>query len=1176
MYLKTIKLAGFKSFVDPTLIPILGPINAILGPNGCGKSNVVDAIRWVIGESSAKQLRGQSMSDVIFNGTRSRKPVGKASVELHFDNSDGRVVWGAAYAQYPEIAIRREVERDGRSNYFINGRHVRRREVVNIFLGTGLGTRSYAIIEQGMISNLVEAKPEELRAYIEETAGISKYKERRRETENRICHTQQNLARVKDICKELAKQVYHLKRQVNAVECYKLYKKEERLLSAQIKALQWKRLNRKILEFDQMINGQHISQKEKQSNQDRIEIAIVKRRAQLTELNKKHQGVQKQYYKLEADIARLEERIKDTQEKNQQWQIEFKENKGVWEILRNNTVACEEQITELEEELERLKSQSSTIKTITITVSEALVEVEANMNQWQEIWETFQSETSQITSQFEVICTKKEHYEKQLTELVKCCQQFQENLSQLHLKELYNEISSLEDHSAILSNNLKETQAQLQNFANKILFQREANKLLHVELQISHQALQTMEARITSLEDLQKSVLGNTSETVNTWLFRQSLTERPRLGQNLTVNSGWEVAVETVLGRYFDTICVDSLEAFISPMSELSGGRLTLIDRSAISVEPCQDNKETLSSQINSDWPFQHWLWGVYIAHSLEEAQQLQPLLKHNESVITREGIWLGPNWIHISKIRDTQNGFLVREQELKKLKSDIIEQQKKCKDQAVLLKAGEQKLIQQEADRESLVWFYQELSSEVTTIQTTLSTKRARLEDAKQQKLHLKEWLSDYRQKIREYQKELEIIKTKAHSLNYAKQQLIIRREELLQERDYHKQVLVKCREEDYQKRKELDALELRLASTEDQLNLLKQSIVRDQRQLKQLTERQETLSQYLSEGAKSLEALNQELRIQLDQQLTMQKKIHKVEENLKKNNHILHHLESERSATQKVLNEVQAQLEECRMQRQIVSVRQITLQEQLNENKFNYEQLIRELPEEATINIWQKKLDDVVERIQRIGPINLAAIEEYENINERKNYLDKQHADLTEALKILKNAMHKIDREIQAKFQETYDRVNKEFQLLFQQIFGGGRAALEMIDTNLLSTGVIVRAQPPGKRNVTIYMLSGGEKALTAVALVFSLFQLNPAPFCILDEVDAPLDDINVGRFCQLVKKMSKEVQFLLISHNKLTIEMADYLMGVTMQDPGISRIVAVDIKKAIQMVEEVGLEG
>lgn len=299
-------------------------------------------------------------------------------------------------------------------------------------------------------------------------------------------------------------------------------------------------------------------------------------------------------------------------------------------------------------------------------------------------------------------------------------------------------------------------------------------------------------------------------------------------------------------------------------------------------------------------------------------------------------------------------------------------------------------------------------------------------------------------------------------------------------------------------------------------------------------------------------------------------------MEENLKKNNHILHHLESERSATQKVLNEVQAQLEECRMQRQIVSVRQITLQEQLNENKFNYEQLIRELPEEATINIWQKKLDDVVERIQRIGPINLAAIEEYENINERKNYLDKQHADLTEALKILKNAMHKIDREIQAKFQETYDRVNKEFQLLFQQIFGGGRAALEMIDTNLLSTGVIVRAQPPGKRNVTIYMLSGGEKALTAVALVFSLFQLNPAPFCILDEVDAPLDDINVGRFCQLVKKMSKEVQFLLISHNKLTIEMADYLMGVTMQDPGISRIVAVDIKKAIQMVEEVGLEG
>ena len=1169
MYLKTIKLAGFKSFVDPTLIPIRGAMSAIVGPNGCGKSNVVDAIRWVIGETSAKQLRGQSMSDVIFNGTTSRKPVGRASIELHFDNSDGRV--GGAYAQYAEIAIRREVERDGQSNYFVNGTHVRRRDVVDIFLGTGLGTRSYAIVEQGMISNLVEAKPEELRAHIEEAAGISKYKERRRETENRMCHTQENLGRVNEICEELAKQLRHLKRQANAAKRYKLYKKEERLLSAQIKALQWQGLNRKILEFDQMINRQHTLREGKQSDQHHIETEIEKIRAQLTEINERYQEVQKEYYGLGADIARLEQHIKDTQEKNQRWQMELEENEGVWKELQNNTAECEEQITELKAELERLKPQSSTIKTIAITAAQALAEVEANMNRWQEIWEAFQAETLQIASQFEVMRTKKEHCEQQLTELGKRRHQFQKNLNQLQLEKLHSEISPLEDRSAMLSKNLKETQAQLQTFANEIALQREANKVLRAELQTLYQALQATEARAASLEALQKLALEDTSEGVNKWLSRQSLKENPRLGQNLTVNSGWEIAVETVLGGYFDTVCVDSLEAFISPVTELSAGRLTLVDRSTISAEPSQDNKATtLSSQINSDWPFQHWLAGIYIADSLEEAQQLQPSLQNNESVITHEGVWLGPNWIRISKMQHAQNGFLVREQELKQLKSDIIEQQEKCKDQEALLKEGEQKLIQQEADRESLVRLYQELSSEATTIKTTLSAKKARLKDAQQRQLHLKESLSDCEQKIIEYQRKLEFIKTKAHSLSDSKQQLITQREELLRERDHYKQALVEHREEDHQKRKEADELELRLSSSEDQLNLLKQTIVRDQRQLKQLTKRRETLSQYLSEGDKPLEALNQELRAQLDKRLTIKKKLREVEENLEEINQTLHRLESERFATQKALNETQAQLEECRMQRQTVSVRQTTIQEQLNENGFNYEQLMRELPEEAEINTWQEKLDHVVEHIQQMGPINLAAIEEYENINERKSYLDKQHADLTEALEILKNAIHKIDRETRAKFQETYDRVNQQFQLLFPCIFGGGRAALGMTDANLLTTGVIVRAQPPGKRNVTIHMLSGGEKALTAVALVFSLFQLNPAPFCILDEVDAPLDDINVGRFCQLVKEMSKEVQFLVISHNKVTIEMADYLMGVTMQEPGVSRIVSVDMKEAIRMVE------
>ncbi|WP_040939564.1 chromosome segregation protein SMC [Coxiella burnetii] len=1168
MYLKTIKLAGFKSFVDPTLIPIRGSMNAIVGPNGCGKSNVVDAVRWVIGETSAKQLRGQSMSDVIFNGTTSRKPVGKASIELHFDNSEGRI--GGEYAKYGEIAIRREVERDGQSNYFINGAHVRRRDVVDVFLGTGLGPRSYAIVEQGMISNLIEAKPEELRVYIEEAAGISKYKERRRETESRMRHTQENLDRVNDIAEELAKQLRHLKRQANAAERYKAYKQEERALGAQFKVLQWKALDHKLSEHDQAINQKNTRREEKQSEQHRIETEIEKMREQLTDVNEKHNAVQKRYYGLGADIARLEQRIKDTQEKIHQWQSELEENENVWEELQNNTAECEAQITELETELEHLKPRSSDIHSAAAEASKELAQAESNMARWQEAWEAFQAETSQTMSQLEVMRTKREHCERQLTDLEKSKQQLQQNLKQLQLDQLLNEIAPLSSQSELLNAELSDSQSKLQSLAETIASRRDANQTTREELQTQRRELQALEARAASLEALQKAALGESDGKFSEWLSSQQLKENPRLGQKLVVNPGWEIAVETVLSGFFDAVCVDAALPFLTDLTTVSEGRVTLVEKKSVSASAF-DKAPTLASQVKSEWPFQQWLAGIYIADTLDQAKQLQSSLQENESVITKEGLWLGPHWARISKLQDApQSGFLLREQQLKQLKANILGQQKKCDEQEALLKSGEQQLNQLETDRDTLLQTYQKLNAEATTVQSALSTKQAQLDNAQQQQTRLKIGLNECEQQIEQCQQQLTLIKNKASSLDDSQGLLATRREEMIRERDHYRTQLIELREKAHQKRKEADELEIRLASNEDQLSLLRQTVARDQRQLKQLTERREMLSQYLSEGDKPLEELNEKLQTQLEQRLILETELREVEKELEEANQLLRHLEEKRVSTQKALNEAQAQLEELRMQRQTVSVRQTTIKEQLSENDFDLEQVMAELPEEATIESWQEKLDQLVERIQRMGPINLAAIEEYESVNERKNYLDKQHADLTEALEILKNAIHKIDRETRAKFQETYDQVNQQFQSLFPRIFGGGRATLEMTDTDLLTAGVIVRAQPPGKRNVTIHMLSGGEKALTAVALVFSLFQLNPAPFCILDEVDAPLDDINVGRFCQLVKEMSKEVQFLVISHNKVTIEMADYLMGVTMQEPGVSRIVSVNMQEAIGLVE------
>lgn len=1169
MHLKTIKLAGFKSFVDPTLIPIRGSLNAIVGPNGCGKSNIVDAIRWVIGEMSAKQLRGHSMNDVIFNGTASRKPVEKASIELHFDNNDGRLCGG--YAKYAEITIRREVERNGQSYYFINGMHVRRRDVVDIFLGTGLGPRNYAIVEQGMISSFVEAKPEELHLYIEETAGISKYKERRSETENRMRHTQENLDRVNDICEELAKQLRHLKRQASMFKRYKIYKEEERLLSAQIKALQWKVLEKKSVEYDQTINQQNIFLEEKQSDQRWVETEIEKVRERLIKVNKEHNAVQKRHYSTNADIARLEQRIKNIQDQTQQWKTELKENKNLWTELENNTINYKIQITELETKIKQLKSSASETRLAADEAEDELAQVEAGIIRWQEMWDAFQAEASKLTSQTEVMRIKREHYECQLVDLEKHREQLQQNLHQLRLEQLHTEIELLTIDLESLNQKLSKVQSELQSCADEITKQREINQITHIELQTLCRNLQATETCAASIETLQKSVLKDNDNQTSEWIFSQGLKGHPRLGQKLKVNAGWEIAVETVLSNYLNAICVDDIAPFLHPLSFLLKGQLTLVAKNVPTKKISSFNKApTLISQINSDWPFQHWLAGIYIAETIEEVKQLQTSLQENESIITKDGIWFGSHWVRVFKIHDAQNGFLLREKKLKNLKNKIIKQRKHCDQLEMLLKTYEHQLAQQETDHDTTHQLYQEISIKTTRVQTILSEKQVRLDDAQQRQNRLRKSIVESEQRIEQHEQEFKIIQNKTQSLISSSGSLEKRRKKMLHQRDHYSRQLTEGRKKAYQKRKEADALEIRLTSSEDQLNLLKQSVAHDQRQLKPLTERLETLSQYLSEGNKPLETLNEQLHDKLEEQLTIETKLWEVEKQFEKANQTLRDLEQKRSLTQKALNAAQTQLEELRMQHQSFSVRQTTIQEQLNENNFNCKQVIAELSADAEIDVWQEKLDQLVQRIQCMGPINLAAIEEYESINERKNYLDRQYADLTEALEILKNAIQKIDRETRMKFKETYDRVNHHLKLLFPRIFCGGRAMLEMTRADLLTPGVIVRAQPPGKRNVTIHMLSGGEKALTAIALIFSLFHLNPAPFCILDEVDAPLDDINVGRLCQLVKEMSKEIQFLVISHNKVTIEMADCLMGVTMQEPGVSRIVSVNMEEAIAIAE------
>lgn len=1167
MYLKHIKLAGFKSFVDPTVIPIKGKMSAIVGPNGCGKSNVVDAIRWVIGESSSKKLRGQSMSDVIFNGTTSRKPVGKASVELLFENTAGRIV--GEYAKYTEIAIRREVERDGQSSYYLNGTQCRRRDIIDIFLGTGLGPRSYSIIEQGMISVLIEGKPEDMRAHFEEASGISKYKERRRETETRIRHTQENLDRITDLCDELAKQLRHLKRQANAAERYKVYRAEERLLSARIKALHWQAYELDLKKQDERIQQQDLLREEQITLQRRLEADIEKSREQQIELTETQNAVQKRYYSLGADIARLEQNIQNTQEKTTRWQEELTETESLWQELTESSEARFDQIGELEQEVAGLNAKTSSIQSVAETAQSHLAQAESDMERWQTEWESFQEASSEATSQAEVMRTKVEHYQQQLLSLQQQRTRLNEQLSQLDVGTLESEIGPLSDKRDQLNQQIEGLKTELQTYSDKITSQRQLNQGVNEKLKQHQRELQASEGRYASLEALQQSALSPDDKNLNQWLSDRELDRRGRLGQSLQVESGWELAIETVLSAYFDAVCVDQIGDFVTGLAALPAGALTLVEPAKINSST-GDKGQPLATKVKGDWPFQQWLTGVYIADSVEAAERMRPSLSPEESVITRDGLWLGRHWVRVAKPADAKNSILYREEQLKKLKQAIATQQGQVEEQKLALDKGEALLNDLETERDTKHQLYQTLTTDFARTQSELTAKQTRLQDIQQRQQRLQTSVSECGEKLGTVEAALVESTARAEVLDQTREASAEQRSALLTTRDQYRDVLQQRRADAQHKQQEADELGIRLASNESQLALLKETVERDKRQLVQLTERRETLTSHLADSDTPLLALKEELQAQLDKRLSIESELRAAESRVEQQQRELKQFERELEGVRGKLDNFQGYLEELRMQRQTAAVRQATIKEQLEEADVVLETVLAELPEDAELKALEEELEGLLQRIQRLGPINLAAIEEHQTATERKEYLDSQHADLVEALTILETAIRKIDRETKDKFKATFDQANAHFQRIFPEVFGGGKAYLELEENDLLTAGVVVHAQPPGKRNTTIHMLSGGEKALTAISLVFSLFQLNPAPFCILDEVDAPLDDLNVGRFCQLVRKMADETQFLMISHNKVSIEMADFLMGVTMQEPGVSRIVSVDMDAAVELVE------
>ncbi|MDX1901950.1 MAG: chromosome segregation protein SMC [Gammaproteobacteria bacterium] len=1165
MRLNKIKLSGFKSFVDPVSIPIQGNLVAIVGPNGCGKSNIIDAISWVMGESSAKYLRGESLIDVIFNGSTTRKPVGQASVELVFDNQDGTI--GGEYASYAEISIRRSINRNAESSWYLNGARCRRRDILDIFMGTGLGPRSYSIIGQNMISRIIEAKPEEMRTYLEEAAGISRYRERRRETENRIQHTRENMARLDDIRTELDQQLSTLKRQAEAAEKYKILKRQERAFRASALAAQWRQLDSKRVDLSLQIQQQETGLEAKQTEALEVSLAIDNMRESARESTEAFQEVQRRFYAAGNEITRIEQDIHHTQEKERMWRADLEQATRDCQDAEKSLSETEAALVVLSEELATLEPEQQAARDKLAAIRSVYQTADTAMQAWQQQWDTLSQQLSQSSEMARVEQTRVTLLEQKISQLTAREAVLAQEQTQSNAVELEKELSELSVSSNQFEQHMQAQQNELTALRENLSATNKTLQDKTRQLDGVRQELQQLHGRRSSLEALQQTALGQRDNHIVDWLKQQHLQDQPRLAAGVKVAKGWENAVEKVLGIYLQAVCVDDVSAFKDQLMQFKEGTLCLFTKSSETAKS-SIQAETLLSKITTDWQLDGLLAGVYIAEDLDQAIALSKKLAAHESIITREGIWIGPSWLKVLRENNPAAGVFQREQELAALAIQCNELSKSQQSLETEIAECRTQIESLEKSRDALQVQLNETTSEASRVRTQQKMQQQRLTEWRERIARVTQEQADTSKQLTDMREEHTTARATWQQAMQNLESLTKQRDQLSEERDRLRASVSESRQAVEEAREKLHQFELTFQSAQAKYTSHQQSLERMKTRKATYIERK-ALLEGEADNLSSLSELDAELKNALTERI-------KIEEELnarRATNDVialeLRELEVKRHECDEATEKVRAALNTLRLEGEGLRVRADGVIQQLEEIQMHIETVLAELPEEeVNPQTYQDQYEQVVRRISRLGPINLIAIEEYATCSERKQFLDRQYTDLQSGLSTLENAIAKIDRETRTRFRETFDKVNGRFQELFPTVFGGGRAYLELTSDNLLETGITVMACPPGKRNSTIHLLSGGEKALTAIALVFSIFYLNPAPFCLLDEVDAPLDDANIGRFCDLVKTMAEKTQFIFISHNKLAINMGEQLMGVTMGEPGVSRLVSVNVEEAVSL--------
>ncbi len=1166
MHLKQLKLAGFKSFVEPTVVPFSSQLVAVVGPNGCGKSNIIDAVRWVMGESSAKNLRGESMADVIFNGSSHRKPVGQASVELIFDNSLGRLV--GQYASYQEIAVKRIVTRDGDSSYYLNGSRCRRRDITDIFLGTGAGARGYSIIGQDTISRLIEARPEDLRVYLEEAAGVSKYKERRRETLQRIAHTRENLARIADIRDELEKQLSRLERQAKAAARYQSLREEERLCKAHILALKWQGLSAEEAVVEHRMK---VLVLEHASHQTKL-TGFIRENSQLQDAlhqaQDTFQRVQVTFYQLNTEIARLEESIQQQLREKQRLMsdkghAELEMQKALQQLQQDTDAlnACEQRLSVVQTDVQSLVSKFNEHRAL-------LAENELRKKTFDVEWQSVQIALHEAQREVNVQQINLEHIEHRRTAMLLSLEKNQQERLTLLPVALQEELLSLQTCHSDLDKQQKIKAKEYQDTLEKGVGLRQklaiAEQQLH-QTQDNIAALATEHAVLLAAQNATLRKDNSASSSLSVW------QEKPRLAELISVQDTWLDVCEWILGDGLQAIVLDSIETLWPSLMDLQkqSAFFILTQQASSALAPSYPR---LSDKIEGPLPAGLYaLDQIFAANSLAEAIDWLPTLNNGQSVVTPDGYWLGLGWVKIAGFTEQdESSVLRRRQALTALDEALAKEHATLSTLKAKRDEGHADVTLNDAKKN-------DLQAVLATSQDAFRVNDAALKDTQRALTHALtkiEALDDEKEALHV---DIELLATQKIESIHQSQNAAIRVEqkerhlqELLSAKTDWEETLTTLRQTTNDVQVALHAAQLEANKETLKAQQLQESITREQHQVTVIAERLEGLAALLYTSFTPDNAYETTLKNKIAQHHQLNEELTRLRQQVEALQSTLSASEQAAKQEEQAMSFLQEKIQQEQLQKQSIALRTESLVESLTALNLNVHDLLVTIAEGVTLAFREQALLEIEEKIKRLGAINLIAIEEYQTELERKQYLDTQYQDLISALETLDVAIAKMDKETQLRLKDTFDQVNASFQLLFPRLFGGGRAMLELSCDNLLEAGVLVMAQPPGKRNSTIHLLSGGEKAMTAVALVFAIFQLNPSPFCMLDEVDAPLDDLNVRRFCDLVKEMSKFVQFLFITHNKVTMELADHLIGVTMREPGVSRVVAVDVEEALSMAE------